>query len=233
MKTLEEKYGIEVVYEDNHLIAINKKAGQIVQGDKTGDISLHDTVKAYIKEKYQKPGNVYLGLVHRLDRPSTGGVLFGKTSKATARLSKMFQQKDVQKTYWVAVDKLPPHSAGKLVDYLWKDQQKNKSFVVNKAKAGAKQAILNYRLIASAERYHLLQIDLETGRHHQIRVQLHNIGCHIKGDLKYGFKRPNPDGSIHLHAHSLQFVHPVAQTPLHIVFPTPAHDKLWQALSNL
>ncbi len=226
--SLEQKYNIEVVYEDNHLIAINKAAGQIVQGDKTGDQSLHEIVKAYLKEKYNKPGNVYLGLIHRLDRPSSGGVLFGKTSKATARLSKMFQNKDIHKTYWIVVDQKPPQKQGRLEHYLWKNEKKNKSFVVDANKKGAKKAILNYRLLASANRYHLLEIDLETGRHHQIRTQMHAIDCHIKGDVKYGFKRPNPNGSIHLHAHELRFVHPVSKEPMRLIFPAPQDDSLWQ-----
>lgn len=227
MTALEQKYNIEVVYEDNHVIAINKKAGQIAQGDKTGDTSLHDTVKAYLKEKYNKPGNVYLGLIHRLDRPSSGGLLFGKTSKASARLSKMFQDKTIEKTYWIAVDKAPPQPQGRLEHCLWKDQKKNKSFVTPCHKAGAKKAVLNYKLLSSSDQYHLLEIHLETGRHHQIRAQMHAIGCHIKGDVKYGFRRANKDASIHLHARSLQFIHPVSKATIAIRFPLPKHDAVW------
>ncbi|OYT17301.1 MAG: RNA pseudouridine synthase [Bacteroidetes bacterium 4572_77] len=218
MTDLEKKYHIEVVYEDNHLIIINKKAGQIAQADKTGDIALNELLKSYLKEKYNKPGMVYLGLVHRLDRPTSGGLVFGKTDKATSRLSKMFQQKEINKTYWAVVDKMPPKTQDRLEHYLRKNAKQNKSYVVKAKTKGAKMAALSYELIASSQKYHLLEVALETGRHHQIRTQLGAIGCKIKGDVKYGFKRANPDLSIHLHARYLSFVHPVKKEKMQFVF---------------
>ena len=227
MGSLEKKYNIDVVYEDNHLIIINKKSGQIAQADKTGDTALNDILKAYIKEKYQKPGNVYLGLIHRLDRPTSGGLIFGKTDKASSRLSKMFQAHDLTKRYWAVVDSLPPLKEDDLVHYLRKDQQKNKSFVVKESTQGAKKAELSYKLIASSDRYHLLEIDLKTGRHHQIRTQLGAIGCKIKGDVKYGSRRANKDLSIHLHARYIEFVHPVKKETIKFTFPVPQNDAVW------
>ena len=228
MDDLEKKYNIDVVYEDNHLIIINKKSGQIAQGDKTGDAALNDILKAYLKEKYNKPGNVYLGLIHRLDRPTSGGLIFGKTDKATSRLSKMFQKHDLTKKYWAVVDNLPPQTEGRLEHYLKKNQEKNKSFVVKENTQGAKKASLSYKLISSSDRYHLLEIDLETGRHHQIRAQLGAIGCKIKGDVKYGFKRANKDLSIHLHARYIEFVHPVKKEVMKFTFAVPKGDSIWE-----
>jgi len=227
MGMLEKKYNIEVVYEDNHLIIINKKAGQIAQADKTGDTALNDILKAYLKEKYNKPGNVYLGLIHRLDRPTSGGLIFGKTDKATSRLSKMFQKHDLTKKYWAVVDKMPPQTEGRLEHFLKKNQEKNKSFVVKENTQGAKKASLSYKLISSIDRYHLLEIDLETGRHHQIRAQLGAIGCKIKGDVKYGFKRSNKDLSIHLLARYIEFVHPVKKESMKFTFAVPEGDPVW------
>ncbi|NOR86556.1 MAG: RNA pseudouridine synthase [Bacteroidales bacterium] len=228
MEALEKKYNIDVVYEDNHLIIINKKAGQIAQGDKTGDAPLNDILKAYLKEKYDKPGNVYLGLIHRLDRPTSGGLIFGKTDKATSRLSKMFQKHDLTKKYWAVVDSLPPQTEGRLEHYLKKNQEKNKSFVVKENTEGAKKASLSYKLISSSDRYHLLEIDLETGRHHQIRAQLGAIGCKIKGDVKYGFRRGNSDQSIHLHARYIAFIHPVKKEVMKFTFAVPESDSVWE-----
>jgi len=227
MDALEKKYDIDVVYEDNHLIIINKKSGQIAQGDKTGDAALNDILKAYLKEKYHKPGNVYLGLIHRLDRPTSGGLIFGKTDKASSRLSKMFQKHDLTKKYWAVVDHLPPQTKGRLLHYLKKNQEKNKSFVVKENTPGAKKASLSYQLISSSDRYHLLEIDLETGRHHQIRAQLGAIGCKIKGDVKYGFKRANKDFSIHLHARYIEFIHPVKKEIMKFTFAVPEGDSVW------
>ncbi len=228
MENLEKKYNIELVYEDNHIIIINKKAGQIAQGDKTGDAALNDILKAYLKEKYNKPGNVYMGLVHRLDRPTSGGLIFGKTDKATSRLSKMFQQKDIKKTYWAVVDQKPPKREDRLEHFLRKNAKQNKSYVVKAQTDGAKKAVLQYVHKASSEKYHLLEITLETGRHHQIRTQLGAIGCKIKGDVKYGFKRANPDLSIHLHARCLEFVHPVKKEKMKFVFSVPQNDAVWK-----
>jgi len=227
MDSLEKKYHIDVVYEDNHLIIINKKSGQIAQGDKTGDTALNELLKAYLKEKYSKPGKVYLGLIHRLDRPTSGGLIFGKTDKATSRLSKMFQKHDLTKKYWAVVDNLPPQKEGVLEHFLKKDTKKNKSFVVKENTEGAKKASLSYKLIASSDRYHLLEIDLKTGRHHQIRTQLSAIDCRIKGDVKYGFKRANRDQSIHLHARYISFVHPVKKEEISFTFPVPEGDSVW------
>ncbi len=217
---------IEVLYEDNHIIAVNKRAGDLVQGDSTGDKTLADDVKAYIKKKYNKPGDVFLGIVHRIDRPVSGVVLFARTSKALTRLNKMFQDKTIKKTYWAIVDKRPDMESGKLVHYIKKNQEKNRSNVFDKEKGSAKKAILNYQLLVSFTNYHMLEIDLETGRHHQIRAQLARIGCHIKGDLKYGAKRSNNDGGISLHSRSIYFEHPVKKEPLTIT-ATPPDETLW------
>jgi 23S rRNA pseudouridine1911/1915/1917 synthase len=228
MSKLEEKYNLDVVYQDNHIIIINKKPGQIAQADKTGDIALNEIVKDYIKEKYNKPGKVYLGLIHRLDRPTSGGLIFGRTDKATSRLSKMFQNHEVKKTYWAVVDKRPPQMEDRLEHYLVKNQQKNKSFPSNSKNSNAKKAILNYKYISSIDKYHLLEIELETGRHHQIRAQLAAIDCRIKGDVKYGFKRANKDLSIHLHARYLEFLHPVKKELMKFEIPPPK-DPVWNA----
>lgn len=215
-----------VVYEDNHLIIVNKTAREIVQGDKTGDTPLSETVKLYLKEKYQKPGNVFLGVTHRLDRPVSGLVLFAKTSKALTRLNEMFRTGQVKKTYWAIVGQRPPQEEGTLVHWLVRNEQQNKSYAYDKEKPGAKRAVLHYKLIGASDRYYLLEVQLETGRHHQIRCQLAKMGCPIKGDLKYGSPRSNPDGSICLHARQLRLEHPVSHEWVEVTAPVP-HDALW------
>ena len=226
---------MQVLYEDNHIIAVSKTCHEIVQGDKTGDTPLSDIVKAYIKEKYQKPGEVFLGVTHRLDRPTTGVVLFARTSKALTRLNKMFQSHEqIRKTYWAIVeknDKLLSDEAIRLEHYLWRNEKQNKSFVVKPGTKDAKRAVLSYKAIAQSDRYTLLEINLETGRHHQIRCQLSAIGLPIKGDLKYGAKRSNPDGGISLHARKIEFVHPVSKQEKSIIAPVP-DDTLWHALEQ-
>ncbi len=220
---------MEVLYEDNHVIAINKSCGDIVQGDKSGDEPITEKVKAYLKEKYNKPGNVFLGLPHRLDRPTSGVLLLAKTSKVLPRLNKLFQEKGVvKKTYWAVVDKLPPETEGILEHYLIKNQEKNRSYAYAEPREGAKFASLSYKHIASINHFHLLEILLNTGRHHQIRVQLRQLKVYIKGDLKYGFPRSNKDGGISLHARSLEFVHPVKKETIKIVAPPPK-DNVWNA----
>ena len=210
MKLITNAENVDVLYEDNHVIGINKRVGDIVQGDKTGDIPLSEHLKAYLKKKYNKPGEAYLGVVHRLDRPTTGVVLFAKTSKALSRLNAMFADKaQVQKTYWALVDAMPPITEGTLTHWLVRNEKQNKSVAHNKEVQQSKKAVLHYKLLKSFDHYHLLEIDLITGRHHQIRAQLAAIGLHIKGDLKYGAKRSNPDGGICLHAYKLTFEHPV------------------------
>lgn len=221
---------MQVLYEDNHLIVLNKAAGEIVQGDKTGDKPLSEQLKSYLKEKYQKPGNVFVGVVHRLDRPVSGVVLYAKTSKALSRLNTMFSQHDkVQKTYWAIVDHAPEEPSGRLIHWLTRDEKQNKARAYDKEVPHSKKAILEYNLIGKSERYYLLEIHLLTGRHHQIRCQLAKIGCPIKGDLKYGAARSNPDGSISLHARRLQLEHPVSHELIDIVAPTP-EDRLWTIL---
>ncbi|PKP12033.1 MAG: RNA pseudouridine synthase [Bacteroidetes bacterium HGW-Bacteroidetes-4] len=218
----------KVLFEDNHIIAINKSVSDIVQGDKTGDEPLSEQVKSYLKAKYQKPGNVFVGVTHRLDRPTSGVVLFARTSKALARLNAMFQEKtQIKKTYWAIVKNRPEADTGRLVHFLLRDTQKNKSTVVKKPVKEAKEAILEYELIAQSDNFYLLQINLLTGRHHQIRAQLAAIGSPIKGDLKYGFPRSNPDGGISLHARSIEFVHPVSKENVKIIAPVP-DDILWK-----
>lgn len=219
---------LEVLYEDNHLIAVNKRPGDLVQGDQTGDTPLGEVVKAYLKDKYDKPGAVFLGVVHRLDRPTSGIVIFARTSKALSRMNALFKEKQMQKTYWALVQAPPPFDSGRLVHWLERNPKQNKSFAHQKEGPNRKLAALNYRLLKTLDRYHLLEIELETGRHHQIRAQLSAIGCPIKGDLKYGSPRSNPDGSISLHARRLEFVHPVARTPVCIEAPPP-QDPLWEA----
>lgn len=221
----------EVVYEDNHIIIVNKHSGEIVQGDKTGDKPLSETIKDYLKEKYAKPGNVFCGVVHRLDRPVSGLVVFAKTSKALSRLNEMFRNGDVHKTYWAITRNRPPKEADELHHYLTSVERSNKSFVTLQPKNGAKEARLRYRLISSSDRYYLLEIELLTGRKHQIRAQLSSIGCAIKGDLKYGDKRSNPDGSISLLARHIEFVHPVSKKLISVDAPVP-DDTLWQVLHN-
>ena len=223
---------MQILYEDNHIIAVSKTCHEIVQGDKTGDTPLSDIVKAYIKEKYQKPGEVFLGVTHRLDRPTTGVVLFARTSKALSRLNEMFKSHEkIKKTYWAIVQSPPPTPQGRLENYLWRNEKQNKSFVVKPDTKDAKRAVLSYETIAQSDRYTLLEINLETGRHHQIRCQLAAIGCPIKGDLKYGAKRSNPDGGISLHARKIEFIHPVCKMPIEITAPVPV-DKLWLTLEN-
>lgn len=224
---------MDILYEDNHLIVVNKASGEITQGDKTGDTPLPDKLKAYLKEKYNKPGNVYLGVIHRLDRPTTGVVIFAKTSKALSRMNELFRKDEVKKTYWAIVQNLPKQNAGTLKHYLWKNEKQNKSYAYasNREKKDAKLAILNYKLIATSDNYSLLEVDLETGRHHQIRCQLASIGSIIKGDLKYGAKRSNPDGSISLHARSISFVHPISKELISVTAPIP-QDNLWNALAE-
>ena len=224
---------MKVIYEDNHIIAVNKACGEVVQGDKTGDETLMDMVKLYLKEKYNKPGNVYLGLPHRLDRPTSGLLILAKTGKVLPRLNKLFQTRDgVKKTYWAVVDKRPQKFQDTLENYLLKNEGQNKSFIVDKNKPGAKYASMTYRHVASIERYHLLEIELLTGRHHQIRVQLGGIGLRIKGDLKYGFPRSNRDKGIHLHARKIEFIHPVKKIPLSIV-ADPPEDVVWNEFLKL
>ena len=222
---------MQVVYEDNHIIIVSKQSGEIVQGDKTGDETLADVVKQYIRAKYQKQGNVFLGVVHRLDRPVFGLVVFAKTSKALSRLNNMFRDGEVHKTYWAITQNRPPKESDTLVHWMTRNEQKNKSFAYLDERKGAKKAILDYRLIASSERYNLLEINLHTGRHHQIRCQLAAIGCPIKGDLKYGAKRSNPDGSISLLARHIEFEHPVSHELISVDSPLP-NDNLWNALAK-
>lgn len=221
-----------VVYEDNHLIIVNKTASEIVQGDKTGDTPLSETVKQYIKEKYAKPGNVFLGVVHRLDRPVSGLVVFAKTSKALARLNEMFRNSEVKKTYWAIVKQRPPHDEGELVNYLVRNEKQNKSYAYDKEVKNSKKAVLHYRLIGHSQNYFLLEVDLKTGRHHQIRCQLAKMGCPIKGDLKYGFARSNPDGCICLHAHRVKFVHPVSKELIDVTAPLPP-GNLWNGFEMI
>ena len=221
---------MNVVYEDNHLIIVYKEAGEIVQGDKSGDEPLSEMVKQWIKEKYQKPGNVFLGVVHRLDRPVAGLVIFARTSKALTRLNEMFRNGDIHKTYWAIVQQPPIESESTLTDWLVRNTQQNKSYAYNMPAPMAKKAILHYKTISSTERYTLLEVNLMTGRHHQIQCQLANIGCPIKGDLKYGAARSNPDGSICLLSHKVEFVHPVSKKKIKVVSPLPM-DNLWQAIN--
>jgi len=221
---------VNVIYEDNHLIAVSKKAGDIVQGDKTGDVPLSDMVKAYLKERYQKPGNVFLGVVHRLDRPVSGVVLFAKTSKALPRLNKMFaEHQAVKKTYLAIVANRPPQPEGTLTHWLTRNEKQNTARAYDREVPGSKKAVLSYRLVAESERYFLLEVELLTGRHHQIRCQLAKIGCPIRGDLKYGAPRSNPDGSISLHAWRLWLEHPVTHQDITIEAPLP-EERLWQEL---
>jgi 23S rRNA pseudouridine1911/1915/1917 synthase len=223
---------LDVLYEDNHIIAVNKKPGDIVQGDKTGDAPLSDFVKQYIKVKANKPGEVFLGTVHRIDRPVSGIVLFAKTSKALARLNEMFQKKEIKKTYWAVVKNKPPQTAGTLEHFLLKDEAKNKSKAhVNQVK-NSLQSVLEYKVIASSDKYFLLAVNPHTGRHHQIRAQLSAMGCPIKGDLKYGADRSNENASIHLHARSIRFMHPIKKEIVNIE-ANPPKDNLWTAFLKL
>lgn len=222
----------QIVFEDNHLLIINKKAGQLVQGDKTGDASLLDLIKDFIKKRDQKPGNVFLGLVHRIDRPTSGLVIYAKTSKALTRLTQMVKNREIKKTYWAIVQKTMIPQSQRLVHYLQKNEKTNKATVFIKPTDNAKESILNYQIIKILDNFQLLEIDLETGRHHQIRAQLSKIGAAIKGDLKYGAARSNPDGGIHLHARKLEFTHPVTKENLEITAPVPQNDAVWKACEN-
>lgn len=222
---------MNVVYEDNHIIIVNKQSGEIVQGDKTGDTPLSDIVKQYIKEKYNKPGNVFLGVVHRLDRPVSGLVVFAKTSKALSRLNEMFRTGDVHKTYWAIVKKNDIAPEATLTDWLTRNERQNKSYAHNSEVPGAKKAVLSYKVRSMSDNYMLLEVRLMTGRHHQIRCQLAHMGCPIKGDLKYGSPRSNPDGSISLMSRRVEFVHPVSKETIAVEAPVP-DDRLWQALAQ-
>jgi len=222
---------MKVVYEDNHIIIVNKESGEIVQGDKSGDQPLSEFVKAYIKQKYNKPGNVFLGVTHRLDRPVSGLVVFARTSKALARLNDMFRNGEIHKTYWAITQKCPEPSEGTLTHWITRNTQQNKSYAHDREVPNSKQAILNYRLIGKTDNYHLLEIQLMTGRHHQIRCQLSHIGSPIKGDLKYGAKRSNPDGSISLHARRIEFVHPVTKETINVEAPLPTQPP-WNAFGQ-
>jgi 23S rRNA pseudouridine1911/1915/1917 synthase len=227
-KVLSTKSNLQVLYEDNHIIVVNKRAGDIVQGDKTGDKPLSEVVKEYIAEKYNKPGNVYLGVVHRLDRPTTGLVIFSKTSKALPRLNKLFVDKEAKKTYWAIVKNEPPKTSDTLIHWLKKNPKTNKSVAHTKEVTDSKKAILHYKVLKKLDNYYLIEVNLETGRHHQIRSQLTSIGCPIKGDLKYGFDRSNPDASIHLHARQISFIHPVSNEIIEVTAPLP-EDAIWNA----
>lgn len=220
-----------VLYEDNHIIAVNKTCNEIVQGDKTGDVPLSETVKAYIKDKYNKPGEVFLGVTHRLDRPTSGVVLFARTSKALTRLNEMFKSHEqIRKTYWAIVQGKPKMVEARLENYLIRNEKQNKSYIAKQGAKDAKLAILTYKTLTVGDHYSLLEINLETGRHHQIRCQLAAIGCPVKGDLKYGAKRSNPDGGICLHARQIAFEHPVSHDEIVITAPIP-EDSIWQQLA--
>ena len=221
-----------IIYEDNHLIAVNKRAGEIVQADKTGDAPIGVHLKEFLKQKYNKPGEVFVGVVHRLDRPVSGVVLFAKTSKGLERMNQLFRERETKKIYWAIVEQKPEKPEGKLIHWLAKNEKQNKSYASSEQKPGHLICELDYRLIASSERYHLVEVTPLTGRHHQIRVQLSTMKCIIKGDLKYGAKRSNPDGSICLHARRLEFIHPVKKEPVYIEAPVPA-DNLWQAMQGM
>lgn len=218
---------IDVLYEDNHIIIVNKKTGDIVQGDKTGDKPLSEFVSDYLSQKYDKPGKAFVGVVHRLDRPVSGVVLFAKTSKGLSRMNEIVKERRIQKRYWAIVLSAPPKEEDRLINYLYKNEKQNKSYVGKENHQGALRSELSYKLIASSDRYHLLEVELHTGRHHQIRVQLSNIGCIIKGDVKYGANRTNPDGSIGLHARMLSFEHPVSHLPVTVIAKVP-NEVLWR-----
>ena len=223
---------MEIIYEDNHLIAVNKNCHEIVQGDKTGDEPLSEMLKTWLKEKYGKQGNVFVGVTHRLDRPVTGAVLFAKTSKALTRMNELFRLGKIEKTYWAITKNCPPAPEGELRHWLVRNEQKNMSVAYDVEKPHSQLAILHYSLLSKSDNYYLIEINLETGRHHQIRCQLAKIGCPVKGDLKYGAERSNPDGGISLHARRLAFVHPVSQQPVEIIAPTP-EERLWLAFGIL
>lgn len=229
MKIVSDKNNLQVLYEDNHIIVVNKRVGDIVQGDKTGDKPLSEVVKEYIKDKYNKPGEVFLGVVHRLDRPTTGIVLFARTSKALTRLNELFKNRETKKTYWAVVKNKPSQRSATLVHYLKRNEKSNTSKAHIKEVPDSKQASLDYTIIKELNNYTALEINLHTGRHHQIRSQLSAIGSPIKGDLKYGFDRSNPDGGIHLHARKLTFTHPVSKEVIEITAPVP-DDVIWKAI---
>ncbi|WP_432411063.1 RluA family pseudouridine synthase [Rasiella sp. SM2506] len=226
--THSNKNNLQVLHEDNHLLVVNKRAGDLVQGDSTGDKPLSEILKSYIAEKYNKPGAVYLGVVHRLDRPTSGVVAFARTSKALTRLNKLFAERKTKKTYWAVVKNCPPQTSEKLVHFLKRNPKQNKSYAHTNEVPDSKRAVLSYTIIKKLDNYYVLEIELETGRHHQIRSQLAAIGCPIKGDLKYGFDRSNKDGSIHLHARQLTFMHPVVKEEITIIAPLPK-DPIWDA----
>lgn len=230
MKVLSTKDNLQILHEDNHLIVVNKRVGDIVQGDQTGDKPLSEIVKEYIKEKYNKPGEVFLGVVHRLDRPTSGIVVFARTSKALTRLNEMFSQRATQKTYWAVVKNAPPKEQDSLIHYLTRNPKNNTSKAHLKEVPNSKKAHLDYKIIQKLDAYFVLEIELHTGRHHQIRAQLAAMGCPIKGDLKYGFDRSNPDGGIHLHARKLVLTHPVTRDELQIIAPAP-NNTVWNAVS--
>jgi 23S rRNA pseudouridine1911/1915/1917 synthase len=216
-----------VVYEDNHVLIVNKTCGEIVQVDKTGDASLEETLKIWLKEKYNKTGNVFLGVTHRLDRPVTGLVIFAKTSKVLPRLNEQFKNGEIHKTYWAIVKNPPKNEEGVLENFIYRNEKQNKSYVCSAEKSEAKKAILHYKLIGKSDKFFLLEVELMTGRHHQIRCQLADIGCPIKGDLKYGYPRSNPDGGISLHSRRVQFIHPVSGLKIDVTAPIPDNDKVW------
>jgi len=222
---------IDVIYEDNHLIAVNKASGDITQGDKTGDEPLPEKIKRWLAEKYKKEGNVFCGVIHRLDRPTSGLVIFSKTSKALSRMNELFKKQDIEKVYWAIVETKPKANSGSLRDFLKKNKEQNKSYSVKEGTPEAKESVLDYQLIAQSDRYFLLEVRPKTGRHHQIRTQLANIGSIIKGDVKYGAKRSNKDGSISLHARSVNFIHPVKKEPIEITAKVP-NDPLWKWFEN-
>jgi len=222
----------QIIYEDNHLIAINKRVSDIVQGDKTGDLSLDEIMKGFLREKYHKQGNVFLGVIHRLDRPVSGVVLFAKTGKALVRMNEQFKERQTEKIYWAVVREKPPKDEDILVHYLLRDREKNKTFVYEQERPGTKRAEMKYRVTGRSQRYYFLEIILFTGRHHQIRAQLSAIGCPVRGDLKYGYPRPDPYGGIHLHARILRFTHPVRSERITLL-ADPPDDPLWRAFSEL
>ncbi|HRG18892.1 MAG TPA: RluA family pseudouridine synthase [Flavobacterium lutivivi] len=230
-KIVTNKVNLQILHEDNHIIVVNKRVGDIVQGDKTGDKPLSEVVKEYIKEKYNKPGDVFLGVVHRLDRPTTGIVVFAKTSKALERLNTMFSTRETKKTYWAIVKNQPPKTEDTLTHFLKRNPKNNTSKAHLKEVPESKKAILEYKIIQKLDNYYVLEINLHTGRHHQIRAQLTAIGCPIKGDLKYGFDRSNQDGGIHLHARKLAFIHPVSKENIEIIAPTP-NEVLWKSVKQ-
>lgn len=220
-----------ILYQDNHIIIVNKLPSEIVQGDKTGDTPLSETVKAYIKDAYHKPGNVFTGVIHRIDRPTSGALVFARTSKALKRMNELVKDRSMKKTYWAIVKNMPDEQEAELKHYLVRNNKKNKSFAYNKSVTDSKEARLSYKLIGKSDTYYLLEIDLKTGRHHQIRAQLAAIGCPIKGDLKYGFPRSNKDASISLHARSIEFIHPVKKENISVVAPPPP-DALWDKFAQ-